>query len=298
MRTPRETVLYLSFACPAIARSQGEMLAGQRGELEILAAQAQQFSVTFKDVVSLAPGVSVAWDDYARIAEKLHGLFSRADASLRDRLVAGGLLVDAAVAAAAAGTLPAFLNDTAPASFVAPARALQPEGKRQQNLMLAAFIGPVESLRRDVLASIGGSLKMVLQRGSLELKKSLRQTVDLRALAAVDAPFFTQPHEPLERFVHHARQRHAFIFPLPLRDGYRVFLLALGIARWYARAAAALAGRTTVTDDDLITGIMLAERHYLSHSTFFAALTQQSLTASFLRRMFDAPRYSATIVAE
>lgn len=303
LHTPDGPLLYLSFACPEVAASRGDLLTEKAEELARDAAEAEPFTVKLSGSVPVAAGLTAPWPDYAKLEAALLRLYARTAFTRRVRLVALALMTDAFVAAVVRGDQAELLGRIAADAELdrcaGLAATLAARPRRQQNLILGAFIGTGETPGHDARRSIGISVRVVFGRGRIALARSLRTTLDLTAAEKVATPDFVDGEcEPLDRFVRHLIVRKALIHPLPLYDGSRFMLVALGLVRWYARAHATQAGRTTATRDDYCAAIALVERLYIAHSMFFNKLHHTAATAFFMKRMFAAVDFPATVLGD
>lgn len=311
--TPRGVNVSVDFACSAVLADEGPLLTEALNDVEgayraggtraeVLAQLGLPAKGALGEVVALAPGQPLHWDNYLLLEGALLDLLGQADAPLGQRLLGMNWLLDEANRrfTRTLGTPSAALGDWTRAQAAegyATALAAPPPAKlspMRQRAVLAPFLGGLEQQwatwgRAGVGVSTRLTLAVIVVNGVGPLPlSSLEATLDQGKLRATRFP----QDDPaisglLGRYLRASIQRKSLLEGTDLLVGWRYLLLSFAAARWYAVARATLAGRAVCELDDLRQGLKVVEKG-LGHAVGLREPATQRVMR-FLFRLVGSP---------
>jgi Fe-S-cluster containining protein len=179
--------------------------------------------------------------------------------------------------------------------------ARQHRAPRTGRLLLRQFLSLVDQAQPGsgsapvrAFAGAWAFVKELLGVGSIYCAP-LAASVSVRAVRAVALPWDSELSRPFRLYAEHAIFRRRLLPPLGLRVGLGLLVLHVAAARFVARAQAALAGRTSATEEDVHRGIELVEKHYAAHSSLGDAFLRGPARGLF-RKVAARPRYAAAVL--
>jgi hypothetical protein len=315
--TPDGVSVSLDFACTAVLADTGAPLAEQMDDVEAAYQAEQRRGLMLAELglpgrgvpaddLYLQPKQRLHWRNYRALEGALMGALLQPGPALEQRLLAlDRLLVETAARfggalAEPSDVLIAWTRDLgtqgyAPLFGDAPAGTLSP---MRQRAVLAPFVGGLEEQWATWGTKGGGlmtrlTLAIIVTNGLGPLPlSSLEATVDQ---GQMNRTRFPQDDPELShlvtRYLKGLIHRKSLIDGTDLYQGYRYLLLSFAAARWYAVAAAALAGRPAADLDDLRQGIRVVEKG-IGHAVGLRTATTQRV----VRFLFGRVGSPATVI--
>lgn len=277
-----------SFSCPTVVANRGD------GPEELAASIERDARPARLPATYRLGGTELAPVLYERIEETVGGLIADAP-DLPRAIAATGMLMAELDNTDLEATLAERTAPEALARLMADAR---PFRRRDARLLLAPFLllaAPSEQSRPSRAVH---AVRLLLGRGHF---RTWAAPADV-PLSALDAVRFAPEREPrgglVRRYLVHLLRSRVFLTGLPVEMQINLVGVAYALVRWNARARAAIAGRSEVSDADVTTAVQDTEREHFGHNATEARLLCNSWIGIWLDLMFRGPRRLAGLVME
>jgi lysine-N-methylase len=270
----------LRFSCPSVVRNLGRPVTAQKKEIRQIADQVVPANVREAQPPELTPGCRLEWPDLLRFVDVLDRTMSAADAPVRTRLLRAlfwiGLVEQSKFDNLKGARISEFLDLISQAAVAEVEQAGDPGppsrvGRMQFRLMAGQYA------RKDTHAtadrSIAGRMRLLrmawrLTRGE-GLLPPLQDCFAEVPFADLEGDFGPLPDEAREIFSRYflvkIRGMHfcgrAF-YNVPLVEGFRSLAMMYPVMLWIARWLALSDGRRTLTTDDLVKAVTIADHNH------------------------------------
>ncbi|MEZ0227001.1 MAG: YkgJ family cysteine cluster protein [Planctomycetota bacterium] len=305
---PSGVTVGLSHYCPGVKRvkdAAAPPLAAKLPELRRLRQHAIRLVKTGESVL-LDEGLPLAWADYVAFEELLRELVMAPGVnpaeSLTATTLATSMLVDFLRARPGPPALGAAREFVAGWKRMGVGRVLAMAAKLRAKpgtgrLLLRQFLSLVDATASGSrLGAFSGGLAFVKElvgAGSVACVP-LGGRVGVVAVRGVELAW--EDAEPLRLYAEHALFRRRLLPPLGVRVGLALLVLQVASMRYVARAAAALAGRSRATADDVAQGVQLVEKHYAAHSSLSMAF-ETGPARKIFRKVAEKPIYARAVLS-
>jgi len=313
IETPRGVVVDVSFVCNEVLHNRGEPIDQYQQELQKLFVQSRR-KLAVGGKILLKTRLSITYDAYLLIEEKLLSILSAQQPTLEDRLVAGNIFLfslckniydDERI------TLNEDAIDKRLAKFaprhITKLYLIAKKGKKmcsrhRQQLFVITFLTFASSASerkgklRVLLSTWINNTKQTLNVGKIRVPV-LAEPVPLRRLCdvAFDAED-TRISELAARYLSHCIFRKTLIAQYGVFRGYNMLLLIYGVTKWLSKVFALQDGKDCVEPAHFANAIKLVERQYLRHSEHLALLKLKSRAMRFVDRVFDDLGFAPLVV--
>jgi Fe-S-cluster containining protein len=238
--------------------------------------------------------------DYAELEHDLDSILASEGDISRAVAIAGSLVARVVRRMAEGGApLEEVREYRDPANLEALASVVRPfENVRRSRFLLAPFLWTAVPPQLGRMTHTLNMARLLLGRGSVVTVLST-EPVDLGRHAAVS--FDSQMGESsvlVRRYLRHILKSRALIHDLGADLGFYLLGVAFALVRWYARALAALAGRTAVTDADVIQAIRTVDRFHLGHNQGHQYVVKRTLMGRGLAYLVQSPALFSGLVLE
>jgi len=313
IETPRGIVVDVSFVCNEVLHNRGEPIEQYQHELEELAAQTS-WKITVADRILLKTKISVTYDAYLLIEEKLLSILSARQATLEDRLVAGNIFLfslckniydderitlnEASIEKRLARFAPRHMTKL----YLIAKKGKKMCSRHRQQLFVITFLTFASSALerksrlRVLLDTWINNTKQTLNVGKIRVPV-LAEPVALRKLSdvAFDAED-TSIGDLAARYLSHCIFRKVLIAQYGIFRGYNMLLLMYGVMKWLSKVFALQDGKDCVEPTHFANAIKLVERQYLRHSEHLALLKVESRAMRFVDKVFEDLGFAPLIV--
>jgi lysine-N-methylase len=270
----------LRFSCPSVVRNLGRPVTAQKKELRQIADQVVPSNVREVQPPELTPGRRLEWPDLLRFVDALERTMSADDAPVRTRLQRAlfwiGLVEQSKFDNLQGARISEFLDliSQAAVAEVEPAEDPGPPsrvGRMQFRLMAGQYA------RKDTHAtadrSLGGRMRLLrmawrLTRGN-GLLPPLQDCFAEVPFAELEGDFGPLPDETEEIFtryflvkIHGLHFCGRAFYNVPLVEGFRSLAMMYPVMLWIARWLALSDGRRTLTTDDLVRAVTIADHNH------------------------------------
>ena len=292
----RKITVSLRYSCPSVVANKGRPVSEQRGELKKIAAFVVPRGAARTPPPSVLPGQQVEWPDFLRFVEHLDLSFEDSSVPFNVRLLRTlfwvNLVGQSRFDSVVGQRLEEFLELIAQAAREEVPEQLPDDvtPTRAGFLQFRTLVG--QYARRDTsVDSAGGvlvrwklfrnGLRFARGRGDIPAVQECFREVPFAALEGSFGALPSEADEILARYVRVKIQGIHFCGPayynVPLVEGFRALALIVPAIFWIARWLAVSDQRSSLTTEDIVRAVTIADHHH-GYSPAFG-------TAAFRRRV-------------